>query len=127
MLCFRCRNEMQKTVFDGVLVDYCPECRGFWLDAGEFELALKEEDVDTQTLWKKAQQENLQESIACAQTGKCPSCLMGDMKMVKRDDIDVDECDQCHGIFFDKDELSKCHEKQKKWYLKIMRHIMDMF
>ena len=38
--CPRCRSEMDKVEFNiytGIVLDYCPDCEGFWLDGGELE------------------------------------------------------------------------------------------
>ncbi len=38
MKCPKCGADLQETEFRHVKVDSCPECKGFWLDAGEIEL-----------------------------------------------------------------------------------------
>ena len=37
MLCPNCRVELKMTDRQGVEVDYCPQCRGVWLDRGELD------------------------------------------------------------------------------------------
>jgi hypothetical protein len=37
MLCPVCRKELRMTERQGIEVDYCPECRGIWLDRGELD------------------------------------------------------------------------------------------
>ena len=37
MLCPVDQNELQMTVREGVEIDYCPKCRGVWLDRGELD------------------------------------------------------------------------------------------
>ena len=37
MKCPLCELEMRITDRDGVEIDYCPQCRGVWLDRGELE------------------------------------------------------------------------------------------
>ena len=37
MKCPVCEIEMRITDRDGVEIDYCPQCRGVWLDRGELE------------------------------------------------------------------------------------------
>jgi uncharacterized protein len=35
MKCPRDNSEMVKTAREGIEIDYCPECRGVWLERGE--------------------------------------------------------------------------------------------
>jgi hypothetical protein len=37
MLCPRCRVDLLMTERQGVEIDYCPKCRGVWLDRGELD------------------------------------------------------------------------------------------
>ena len=37
MLCPVCRTDLMMTDRQGVEVDYCPKCRGVWLDRGELD------------------------------------------------------------------------------------------
>lgn len=46
MLCPLCRVELQMAERQGVEIDYCPQCRGVWLDRGELDKII---DRSTQT------------------------------------------------------------------------------
>ncbi|MBK8967969.1 MAG: zf-TFIIB domain-containing protein [Saprospiraceae bacterium] len=37
MLCPVCKKSLTNTTRSGVEIDYCPNCRGVWLDRGELE------------------------------------------------------------------------------------------
>ena len=37
MLCPVCRTDLMMTDRQGVEIDYCPRCRGVWLDRGELD------------------------------------------------------------------------------------------
>lgn len=37
LLCPTCKVELRMTDRQGVEVDYCPQCRGVWLDRGELD------------------------------------------------------------------------------------------
>lgn len=41
MLCPRCENELEEIVYEGIIVDTCPNCQGEWLDKGEILLINK--------------------------------------------------------------------------------------
>ena len=43
MLCPVCKIELRMTDRQGVEVDYCPQCRGVWLDRGELDKVLERE------------------------------------------------------------------------------------
>lgn len=37
MFCPKCQIEMRQANKEGVIIDFCPQCRGLWLDHGELE------------------------------------------------------------------------------------------
>lgn len=41
LLCPACMVEMQITERQGVEIDYCPQCRGVWLERGELDKILE--------------------------------------------------------------------------------------
>lgn len=41
MLCPNCKTELKMSERQGVEVDYCPQCRGIWLDRGELDKILE--------------------------------------------------------------------------------------
>lgn len=43
MLCPVCKIELRMMDRQGVEVDYCPQCRGVWLDRGELDKVLERE------------------------------------------------------------------------------------
>ena len=38
----------------GIDIDYCPECRGIWLDRGELEKLMEKEETRTEEVEEKA-------------------------------------------------------------------------
>ncbi|PTL79126.1 zf-TFIIB domain-containing protein [Vitiosangium sp. GDMCC 1.1324] len=58
---------------------------------------------------------------------KCPKCGM-DLQALKRGDVEIDTCFNCHGIFLDAGELDRlqkqmAHEKDGKW----MGAVLNLF
>ena len=47
MLCPIDQNELQLADRQGVEIDYCPRCRGFWLDRGELDKIIERLAVQT--------------------------------------------------------------------------------
>ncbi|MDX1963865.1 MAG: zf-TFIIB domain-containing protein [Pirellulales bacterium] len=37
MKCPACENQLQMSTREGIEIDYCPTCRGVWLDRGELD------------------------------------------------------------------------------------------
>jgi hypothetical protein len=44
MRCPKCGGILHTELFHGVQADRCPDCHGFWLDSGELELLMKDEE-----------------------------------------------------------------------------------
>lgn len=45
MHCPKCGGDLVEIVFRNIHIDKCTLCEGIWLDAGELELIIKEEDA----------------------------------------------------------------------------------
>jgi uncharacterized protein len=43
MICPRCNTQLLMSDKHGVEIDYCPSCRGIWLDKGELEKIIERE------------------------------------------------------------------------------------
>ena len=46
MKCPECRSVLVTLEFDRIEIDYCPGCRGIWLDSGELRALLEREERD---------------------------------------------------------------------------------
>ena len=44
MICPKCGQELREQERSGILVDVCPGCRGVWLDRGELDKIIAEEN-----------------------------------------------------------------------------------
>ena len=70
MDCPVCKNAMITLELDQVEVDYCTDCGGIWLDAGELELLLEDSQDTEQLLSSFTPQPKCKE-----RKRKCPICL----------------------------------------------------
>ena len=103
MDCPVCKSAMIVLELDEVEVDYCTDCEGIWLDAGELELLLG----------GVSQSEALLGSFQSAKTPeqkrKCPICLKKMDKVligkVEGKQELIDRCPKNHGLWFDRGEL----------------------
>jgi len=94
---------------EGVEIDYCTDCGGIWLDAGELELLLNEPDKAKRLLDSFEIDSRGTEKIR-----KCPIC---DKKMQKivigssKPTLLIDKCSRGDGLWFDKGELQDIFDR----------------
>ncbi len=106
MLCPACDVDMWVLEFERVEIDYCPECKGVWLDSGELELIGSGAGV--------LESEFLQAVQAYAGTPpegpprRCPVCgsKMRELSTDTEPPIVLDRCPEQHGLWFDRGELA---------------------
>jgi Zn-finger nucleic acid-binding protein len=103
MDCPDCKNAMITLELEGVEIDYCTNCGGIWLDAGELEFLLNDPGkakilLDSFRI----------DSTSTERLKKCPIC---DKKMQKivvgssKPVLLIDKCRRGDGLWFDKGEL----------------------
>ena len=96
MKCPGCGQVPIVVEFEQVEIDYCPACRGLWLDAGELAVLLGRPDPLRP------------EDLAGARPGprRCPRC---DRALVVQPSpgaaVEVDLCPALHGLWLDPGEL----------------------
>jgi Zn-finger nucleic acid-binding protein len=94
---------------EDVEIDYCTNCGGIWLDAGELELLLDEPDKAKGLLDSFRIDSESDEKIR-----KCPIC---DKKMQKivvgssKPTLLIDKCRRGDGLWFDKGELQDIFDR----------------
>ena len=115
---------MQKKAFKGVLIDYCGTCRGIWLDKGELDALANEETKDKQTLATEARQEMVEQAgRAITILSACPKCQVGRIMEKLFENVKVDYCTNCRGLFFDHGELEQALEsKQNQGFMTRIRN-----
>lgn len=104
MKCVACKQPMLVLELDRIEIDYCLDCRGVWLDAGELELLLENADDVAEVL------KNAVKAGAAGGSGrKCPICLkrMEEIAIGTDPAVHIDRCRQGHGIWFDRGELKE--------------------
>jgi Zn-finger nucleic acid-binding protein len=104
MDCPRCSSPLGEMNNEGVTMDFCSGCKGIWFDAGEvgsyFELSR-----DLPMLSGASRQE--QDSGI-----SCPRCSSGMKQMLYAppNDLTIDQCTSCGGMWFDKGEVRVLHK-----------------
>jgi len=114
MICPFCQENLKKTIFYRVEVDYCPFCLGIFFEEDELRLIKDEKDKDLRwldiDLWKN------KEEFKVSQGKKlCPACQVPFYEIKYGDSkIKVDICSVCHGIWLDRLEFKKIIEYLKE-------------
>lgn len=109
MKCPRCDVELKATepgkpAF--ITLDICPDCNGAWFDKGEL-------DRLDESVWVDAEQEIEMREAAGNHAGlKCPSCaaMLQAISPVDADELIVDRCSGCAGLWLDDGELEKMRD-----------------
>ena len=104
LLCPACQEMMRPVELGEVTVDECRFCDGLWLDRDEPEQLAKMDILGKHLL----QPINFDDSKKKAPQGEriCPRCEKT-LRVYKHNDVDVDICGTCRGMFLDRWELQK--------------------
>ena len=103
MDCPECKNAMITLELEDVEIDYCTNCGGIWLDAGELELLLNEPEKAKELLNSFRIDSESDERIR-----KCPICNRKMQKIIadsSKPALLIDKCRRGDGLWFDKGEL----------------------
>ena len=117
MDCPVCKSAMITLELNDVEIDFCCDCNGIWLDGGEIELLIADEQQSQKLLNSFKVEKNLTEKLR-----KCPICLKKMQKIsVNKAEapLIIDKCSKNHGLWFDKGELKEIisigqFDRQKK-------------
>src|SRR3990167_1086793 len=112
MNCPRCKLALRRDTYEGVEVDYCPECWGYWLDQGELEIIAKRQKLAFSEQERKTVAQALGGRVADppqALPAPCPHCQTPMTRVAFSGEapaasIMIDHC-QSHGVWLDTGEL----------------------
>ncbi len=126
MDCPVCKNAMITLELADVEVDYCTDCGGIWLDAGELELLLGDAEQSEQLL------NSFEIDSKCTEKRrKCPICRKKMQKIVvgtAKPALLIDKCAKGDGLWFDKGELQDILNRAKlDKDSKIQKLLADIF
>ena len=126
MDCPVCRNAMITLELAEVEIDFCIECGGIWLDAGELKLLLGDPEKSKQLL-----NSFKIDSRSTEKPRKCPICLKKMQKIIvgpSTPALLIDKCSKGDGLWFDKGELQDIFNRaQLDKDNKIQKLLADMF
>jgi len=124
--CPVCKNAMITLELEDVEIDYCTDCGGIWLDAGELELLLgNREQADILI-------RSFEIDHSCTEKPRrCPICLKKMKKIIVGKSVPkllIDKCPKGDGLWFDKGELVDILNKaQLDKDSKIQKLLANMF
>ena len=126
MDCPVCKNAMITLELADVEIDYCTDCQGIWLDAGELELLLGEPEKAALLIDSfKAADDSIEKPK------KCPICLKKMKKIIVGESTTpllIDKCAKGDGLWFDKGELNDIFSRAKlDEENKIQKLMVDIF
>ena len=112
MHCPRCTQPLSPVDRGGLVIDNCNQCKGFWLDAGEFEkLVSKKSGLETAPGTVAHTLQSMMQSKRTAMgddTAKCPRCdaVMSLIRFREGpSQVIADLCPGCKGYWFDAGEM----------------------
>ncbi|UCE38426.1 MAG: zf-TFIIB domain-containing protein [Thermoplasmata archaeon] len=109
--CPRCwveaRREEVEIFGPNIEIDICPKCNGIWLDPGELGKLLKNKKL-TDYLTKQIGTQSKSELV-------CPRCG-GLMDIESAEEVQIDVCLNCHGVWLDEGELDDLKGKSKEGF-----------
>ncbi len=118
MLCPSCKINLEKAIFYGVEVDYCPKCLGIFFEEEELRLAKDEKDKNLTwldiDLWKEREKFKISRNQKLCPFDRLPLYEVN----YGESGIKIDLCSLCLGIWLDRGEFKKIIEylKQRKDY-----------
>ncbi|NOZ21676.1 MAG: zf-TFIIB domain-containing protein [Planctomycetes bacterium] len=111
MDCPVCDEPLQEVEYEGVKLDHCEKCDGFWLDAGEIQKvnAIHEKTFSEEQIAKAV--DLLEKKAIVGKSGetrriKCPKCGK-ECKVTSTSGVSVDKCPDGEGMWLDKGEIEK--------------------
>lgn len=122
MKCPRCGSVLQSRQYDGQIIEICAGCKGEWLHAGELQKIVEHHD-EVFTDKEIASLDAVNKEIFTAEKDdhdelNCPVCTKVQMEHFNYGDtsgIILHKCNQCGGIWMDKDQLQKVEEVVDGW------------
>jgi Zn-finger nucleic acid-binding protein len=104
-------------------IDYCSACKGIWLDGGELELLIEDENERRKILSSFQIEPDYPEKKY-----KCPICKkkMDKVYVGGHKKVLIDKCPAGHGLWFDKGELKSVIELSSGED-KVIQHLNDLF
>ncbi len=112
LLCPDCSIEMEVKRYYGVAVDICPACAGVWFDESELKALMQVDPLILLSLEDRAVPDVVYADEETVDR-RCPRCAIAlhPYRYMYDSPIELDGCNQCHGIWVENGELRHIHEE----------------
>ena len=103
MYCPKCKEVMIVIELKQIETDYCTQCSGIWLDHGELELILEDNEGKNASVFSSFTPDHKSAETAYP----CPICKkkMEKVRCGREKELLIDSCYNDHGLWFDDGEL----------------------
>ncbi|MFO0839782.1 MAG: zf-TFIIB domain-containing protein [Phycisphaerae bacterium] len=107
--CPACKTQALPIEYEGMRIYHCGDCGGHWLSPGRLDVILARRNVEMPEAVRQAFMD-LAERLNRPQKLWCMTCGVEMLKEPFRfwDDIQIDRCPKCNGVWLDCGELEKC-------------------
>lgn len=102
-VCPECNINLKEKSLDDCIVDYCFSCHGYFFDPKELEKASTNKKSQ-QAINAYSKQTKVQKRVR-----NCPNCQFK-MSIKQKEDIQIDRCLSCGGVWLDGGEFQKISE-----------------
>ena len=105
MFCPRCRTPLSPTTYEGVKVDQCTSCEGFFVEKKKLDAIKRRYQFQVDSLGKQA---SSHKPLQPSPRSRCPHCRcrMEVKRKSKPVPFEIDHCWNCKGYWLDAGELA---------------------
>jgi Zn-finger nucleic acid-binding protein len=108
MNCSKCNGVLIESQRGPYTCKFCEECEGIWIPGNEISKILRSEtsveSFEGIPVFSEGENQSLK-------NGNCPNCINTKLNVRSIKGVELDVCDTCNGIFFDKNELNNIFTK----------------
>jgi Zn-finger nucleic acid-binding protein len=112
MKCPACKKELKPKIASGMTIDICfGGCGGIWFDQGELKRVSALSAASLHSIWKvKTGEVTLTEPRICP---RCDGQVLDRKWFSDRQEVEIDQCPKCGGVWLDDGEFSKIYKEIK--------------
>lgn|GEM_PF-3148693 len=107
--CPKCKLQAKQIRYEGVPIYSCGSCGGHWMSGARLDVILDRRELEM----PEAVQQKMMDLADASNSTEKLWCLTCGTEMIKEsfkywDEIQIDRCPKCGGIWLDRGELEKC-------------------
>lgn len=121
-ICPKCRTQLHEISYEGIPLDTCETCKGYWCDDSELGEIVKRREIafsktDSPEITAKAASKKISGQSEVVPEFPCAICgkLMQRFNYQNSSGIIIDSCVKGHGVWLDKGEIEKVQIFFERW------------